>query len=70
MLKFDTFFLQEFKKFSKATQTIAIGDGANDKLMLQSADIGIGFQPKSGLKNEISNYVENTPMDFIFHLFE
>ena len=62
-------YFRRFKEKSGATQTIAIGDGANDKLMLDSADLGIGFKPKYGLKKEIYNWVDFTPMDFIFHLF-
>ena len=44
-------------KFSKE-RTIAIGDGANDLLMLKSAGLGIAFCAKEVLKKEISNHVD------------
>ena len=44
-------------KFSKE-RTIAIGDGANDLLMLKSAGLGIAFCAKEVLKKEIPNYVD------------
>lgn len=39
-------------------RTIAIGDGANDLLMLKSAGLGIAFCAKEVLKKEISNHVD------------
>ena len=44
-------------KFSKE-RTIAIGDGANDLLMLKSAGLGIAFCAKEVLKKEIPNHVD------------
>lgn len=38
--------------------TIAIGDGANDLLMLKSAGLGIAFCAKEVLKKEIPNHVD------------
>ena len=39
-------------------RTIAIGDGANDLLMLKSAGLGIAFCAKEVLKKEIANHVD------------
>ncbi|WP_308525602.1 phosphoserine phosphatase SerB [uncultured Streptococcus sp.] len=39
-------------------RTIAIGDGANDLLMLKSAGLGIAFCAKEILKKEIPNHVD------------
>ena len=44
-------------KFSKE-RTIAIGDGANDLLMLKSAGLGIAFCAKEVLKKEIQHHVD------------
>ena len=39
-------------------RTIAIGDGANDLLMLKSSGLGIAFCAKEVLKKEIPNHVD------------
>ena len=39
-------------------RTVAIGDGANDLLMLKSAGLGIDFCGKEVLKKEIPNHVD------------
>ena len=39
-------------------RTVAIGDGANDLLMLKSAGLGIAFCDKEVLKKEIANHVD------------
>ena len=44
-------------KLSKE-RTIAIGDGANDLLMLKSAGLGIAFCAKEVLKKEIQHHVD------------
>ncbi|MCC5814917.1 MAG: phosphoserine phosphatase SerB [Leptospira sp.] len=51
------------------TQVVAVGDGANDYLMLSEAGIGIGFHAKDGLKDQILNWVDHTPMDALLLLF-
>ena len=48
---------REELKLSKE-RTVAIGDGANDLLMLKSAGLGIAFCAKEVLKKEIPNYVD------------
>ena len=48
---------REELKLSK-DRTIAIGDGANDLLMLRSAGLGIAFCAKEVLKKEIPNHVD------------
>lgn len=52
--------LEKWRKELKLPQerTIAIGDGANDLLMLKSAGLGIAFCAKEVLKKEIPNYVD------------
>ena len=52
--------LEKWRKELKLPQerTIAIGDGANDLLMLKSAGLGIAFCAKEVLKKEILNYVD------------
>ena len=48
---------REKLKLSKE-RTVAIGDGANDLLMLKSAGLGIAFCAKEMLKKEIPNHVD------------
>lgn len=48
---------------------VAVGDGANDQLMLEAAGIGIGFHAKEGLKSKIVNWVDFAPMDVLLFLF-
>ena len=39
-------------------RTVTIGDGANDLLMLKSAELGIAFCAKEVLKKEIPNHID------------
>ena len=52
--------LEQWRKELKLSKerTIAIGDGANDLLMLKSAELGIAFCAKEVLKKEIPNHVD------------
>ena len=52
--------LEQWRKELKLSKerTIAIGDGANDLLMLKSAGLGIAFCAKEMLKKEIPNHVD------------
>lgn len=52
--------LEQWRKELKLSQerTIAIGDGANDLLMLKTAGLGIAFCAKEVLKKEIQNHVD------------
>ncbi|EMM70588.1 phosphoserine phosphatase SerB [Leptospira weilii str. 2006001855] len=51
------------------SQVVAVGDGANDALMLNEAGIGIGFHAKEGLKRLIANWVDFAPLDVLLFLF-
>ncbi|WP_078123633.1 phosphoserine phosphatase SerB [Leptospira alexanderi] len=51
------------------SQVVAVGDGANDALMLNEAGIGIGFHAKEGLKKLIANWVDFAPLDALLFLF-
>lgn len=52
--------LEKWRKELKLSKerTVAIGDGANDLLMLKSAGLGIAFCAKEVLKQEIPNHVD------------
>lgn len=52
--------LEQWKKELKLPRerTVAIGDGANDLLMLKSAGLGIAFCAKEVLKKEIPHHVD------------
>ena len=52
--------LEKWRKELKLSKdrTIAIGDGANDLLMLKSVGLGIAFCAKEVLKKEIPNHVD------------
>lgn len=52
------------------SQTVAVGDGSNDSLMIHEAGIGIGFHAKSGLKKEILNWIDFHSMLSLLFLFD
>ena len=62
------FFKNKYK--IESNQIIAIGDGSNDLMMLQEATIGIGYNPKDGLKKHLINWVSYVSMDFLCFLYE
>ena len=64
--------LEQWRKERKLSQerTIAIGDGANDLLMLKSAGLGIAFCAKEVLKQEIPNHVDKRDFLEILPLIE
>lgn len=49
-------------------QTIAIGDGANDLLMLEKAGLGIAFHAKEKLKNAADTSLSQGGLDRILYL--
>ncbi|GBF42640.1 phosphoserine phosphatase [Leptospira ellinghausenii] len=51
-------------------RVVAVGDGANDALMLNAAGIGIGIHAKQGLKDQIINWIEFTDLSALVFLFE
>jgi len=65
------FYLNQIKNEKKLSQNqvVAVGDGANDGLMLNSADIGIGFHAKQALKDQVSNWIDFCEMSVLLFLF-
>ncbi|EOQ89277.1 phosphoserine phosphatase SerB [Leptospira yanagawae serovar Saopaulo str. Sao Paulo = ATCC 700523] len=51
-------------------RVVAVGDGANDALMLNVAGFGIGIHAKQGLKDKITNWIEFTDLSALVFLFE
>lgn len=49
-------------------QTVAVGDGANDLLMLQSAGLGIAFQAKPKLQAAAHLSLNRSPLDSLLFL--
>ena len=47
---------------AKLPATMAVGDGANDLAMLQTAGLGIAFRPKPLLREAIANRVEHADL--------
>jgi phospholipid-translocating ATPase len=48
--------LRMVKLLAKGRQICAVGDGANDVMMLQQADVGIGIMGKEG--NQASQFAD------------
>ncbi|CAK7192929.1 hypothetical protein COMNV_01139 [Commensalibacter sp. Nvir] len=52
----------------RISETIAVGDGANDIPMLKRASIGVGYYPKPIVKNEMDNIIEHTNLTSLLFL--
>lgn len=52
----------------ESKQTIAIGDGANDLPMLQTAGIGVGYYPKPLLRDQLINRIEYTDLSALMYI--
>ncbi|TGM59216.1 phosphoserine phosphatase SerB [Leptospira vanthielii] len=66
------FYLKQYAKDLSIPleQVVAVGDGANDALMLSAAGIGIGIHAKQGLKDQITNWIDFTDLSALVFLFE
>ena len=64
--------LEKWRKELKLSKeiTVAIGDGANDLLMLKSAGIGVAFCAKEVLKKEIQHHVDKRDLLEILPLID
>lgn len=53
-------FMQEYmaQKHLKASQVLALGDGANDKAMIDAAGLGIGYYPKPIIAQTTQNIIQ------------
>ncbi len=49
------------------SQTVAIGDGANDLPMLQTAGLGVGYQSKQVLRDSLSNHLLFNGLDALVY---
>lgn len=52
------------------SDTLAVGDGANDIPMAKSAGISVGFRPKLSLKKVVDYAIEYVGLDGLIYLFE
>ena len=50
------------------TETMAVGDGANDIPMLKMAGLGVGFQPKPLVRQEIPNCIFYGDLTYLLYL--
>ncbi|MGE8721687.1 phosphoserine phosphatase SerB [Leptospira terpstrae] len=66
------FYLKQYAKDLNIPleQVVAVGDGANDALMLKAAGVGIGIHAKTGLKDQIINWIDFTDLSALIFLFE
>ena len=49
-------------------QVIAVGDGANDLLMLEKAGLGVAFNAKQKVKEKADVALSSKPLNSIFYL--
>lgn len=63
-------FLKKYVQEQKIdiSDTIAIGDGANDLPMLTNAGLGIGYQPKPLVRKEIINCIIHTDLTSVLYM--
>lgn len=50
------------------SETIAIGDGANDLPMLEAAGLGIGYHPKPLLEDTLTNCIRHTDLTSVLYM--
>ena len=50
------------------SQTIAVGDGANDLQMLNTAGLGIAFHPKPKVKDTAQSSISSIGLDGVLYL--
>lgn len=50
-------------------QIIAIGDGANDRLMFDAADVGIAYHAKAVLRSHATYCIDHVGLDGVLNLF-
>lgn len=53
----------------KPSEAVAVGDGANDALMIQKAGFGLGYHAKAGLKEKIDQWVDYSDLSALLFLF-
>jgi phosphoserine phosphatase len=63
-------FLNQYVQQQKISlsDTVAIGDGANDLPMLTNAGLGIGYQPKPLVRDSILNCIINTDLTSVLYM--
>ena len=53
-----------------STQTVAMGDGANDLLMLESAELGIAFHAKPSVREQANHSIQFQALDALLLLLQ
>ena len=52
----------------KMRQMIALGDGANDAVLLRNAGMGIGIRPKPVIAEIATHSLYHAPLDAVWYL--